>query len=137
MMQRNDYERELFNGDQGLVLRVAEPGAASHRFMAVFPRGETFAAFHLDTLRSDLELSYATTVHKAQGSEYDCVGLLLPETDLPLLTRELLYTALTRSRRSVVILGDRGLLETAAKARIRRSSGIGEKLLREAGRPEK
>jgi exodeoxyribonuclease V alpha subunit len=133
MMQRNDYERELFNGDQGLVLRVAEPGAASHRFMAVFPRGETFAAFHLDTLRSDLELSYATTVHKAQGSEYDCVGLLLPETDLPLLTRELLYTALTRSRRSVVILGDRGLLETAAKARIRRSSGIGEKLLREPG----
>ena len=128
MMQRNDYDRELFNGDQGLVLRVAEPGAASHRFMGVFPRGETFAAFHLDTLRSDLELSYATTVHKAQGSEYDCVGLVLPETDLPLLTRELLYTALTRSRRSVVILGDRGLLETAAKARIRRSSGIGEKL---------
>ena len=133
MMQRNDYDRELFNGDQGLILRVAEPGAASHRFMAVFPRGETFAAFHLDTLRSDLELSYATTVHKAQGSEYDYVGLMLPETDLPLLTRELLYTALTRSRRSVVILGERGLLETAAKARIRRSSGIGEKLLRSAG----
>jgi exodeoxyribonuclease V alpha subunit len=129
MMQRNDYDLGLFNGDQGLVLRVAEPGAASHRFMAVFPRGEAFAAFHLDTLRSDLELSYATTVHKAQGSEYDCVGLVLPEDDLPLLTRELLYTALTRSRRSVVILGDRGLLETAAKARIRRSSGIGEKLL--------
>ena len=132
MMQRNDYEREIFNGDQGLVLRVAEPGAASHRFMAVFPRGETFAAFHLDTLRSDLELSYATTVHKAQGSEYDFVGLMLPETDLPLLTRELLYTALTRSRRSVVIIGEKDLLRVAAKARIRRSSGIGEKLLRAA-----
>jgi exodeoxyribonuclease V alpha subunit len=128
MMLRNDYERELFNGDQGIVLRVAEPGAASHRFMAVFPRGETFAAFHLDTLRSDLELSYAITVHKAQGSEYDHVGLVLPESDLPLLTRELLYTALTRSRRSVVILGEKGLLQAAAEARIRRSSGIGEKL---------
>jgi exodeoxyribonuclease V alpha subunit len=128
MMLRNDYERELFNGDQGIVLRVAEPGAASHRFMAVFPRGESFAAFHLDALRSDLELSYAITVHKAQGSEYDSVGLVLPETDLPLLTRELLYTALTRSRRSVVILGEKGLLQAAAKARIRRSSGIGEKL---------
>ena len=57
------------------------------------------------------------------------MALLLPETELPLLTRELLYTALTRSRRSVVILGDRELLEAAAKARIRRSSGIGEKLL--------
>lgn len=128
MMLRNDYERELFNGDQGLVLRVAEPGAASHRFMAVFPRGETFAAFHLDALRSDLELSYAITVHKAQGSEYDYLGLVLPESDLPLLTRELLYTALTRSRRSVVILGEKDLLQAAAKARIRRSSGIGEKL---------
>jgi exodeoxyribonuclease V alpha subunit len=135
MMQRNDYDRELFNGDQGLVLRVAEPGAASHRFMAVFPRGETFAAFHLDTLRSDLELSYAVTVHKAQGSEYDYVGLVLPETDLPLLTRELLYTALTRSRRSVVILGGRDLLRSAAESRIRRSSGIGEKLLFAAGPP--
>lgn len=128
MMQRNDYERELFNGDQGIVLRVAEPGAVSHRFMAVFPRGETSAAFHLDTLRSDLELSYAVTVHKAQGSEYDHVGLVLPESELPLLTRELLYTALTRSRRSVVILGKKDLLQAAAKARIRRSSGIGEKL---------
>jgi exodeoxyribonuclease V alpha subunit len=135
MMLRNDYEREIFNGDQGIVLRVAEPGAASHRFMAVFPRDETFAAFHLDALRSDLELSYATTVHKAQGSEYDHVGLVLPETDLPLLTRELLYTALTRSRRSVVILGEKGLLQAAAKARIRRSSGIGEKLLRAGDLP--
>lgn len=133
MMQRNDYDRGLFNGDQGLVLRVSEPGAASHRYMAVFPRGEDPAVFHLEALRADLELSYAMTVHKAQGSEYEHVGLLLPETDLPLLTRELLYTALTRSRRSVVILGDRDLLQKAARSRIRRSSGIGEKLLRAAG----
>jgi exodeoxyribonuclease V alpha subunit len=134
MVLRNDYNRELFNGDQGIVLRVAEPGAVSHRFMAVFPRDDQFAAFHLDELRADLELSYAITVHKAQGSEYDHVGLVLPETDLPLLTRELLYTALTRSRRSVVILGEKDLLQAAAKARILRSSGIGEKLLR-AGNP--
>ena len=129
MMLRNDYDRGLFNGDQGLILRVAEPDAPSHRFMAVFPRGEDSVVFHLDALRPDLELSYAVTVHKAQGSEYDYVGLLLPETDLPLLTRELLYTALTRSRRSVVILGDAALLSSGVRARIRRSSGIGEKLL--------
>ena len=135
MMLRNDYERELFNGDQGLVLRVAERGAPSHRFMAVFPRDQDFAVFHLDALRADLVLSYAVTVHKAQGSEYDHVGLLLPETDLPLLTRELLYTALTRSRRSVVILGQKELLRAATKSRIRRSSGIGEKLLRAGGLP--
>ena len=129
MMLRNDYDRELFNGDQGIVLRVSEPDSPSHRFMAVFPRGEDSAIFHLDALRPDLELAYAVTVHKAQGSEYDYVGLLLPETSLPLLTRELLYTALTRSRKSVVILGEKDLLVQGIEARIRRSSGIGEKLL--------
>jgi exodeoxyribonuclease V alpha subunit len=129
MMLRNDYDRGLFNGDQGIVLRVSEPDSPSHRFMAVFPRGEDFAIFHLDSLRPDLELAYAVTVHKAQGSEYDYVGLVLPETDLPLLTRELLYTALTRSRKSVVILGERELLIQGIQARIQRSSGIGEKLL--------
>lgn len=134
MMLRNDYDRGLFNGDQGIVLRVSEPDSPSHRFMAVFPRGEDSAVFHLDALRTDLELSYAVTVHKAQGSEFDYVGLLLPETDLPLLTRELVYTALTRSRRSVVILGENDLAKKGIRARIQRSSGIGEKLLRSAPR---
>jgi exodeoxyribonuclease V alpha subunit len=129
MMLRNDYDRGLFNGDQGIVLRVSEPESASHRFMAVFPRGEDSAIFHLDTLRPDLDLAYAVTVHKAQGSEYDYVGLVLPETDLPLLTRELLYTAMTRSRKSVVILGEKDLLKKGIQARIERSCGIGEKLL--------
>ena len=130
LMLRNDYERGLFNGDQGIILRVSEPDSPSHRFMAVFPRGEDSAIFHLDALRPDLELAYAVTVHKAQGSEYDYVGLILPETDLPLLTRELLYTALTRSRKSVTILGEKDLLVRGIEARIQRSSGIGEKLLR-------
>ncbi len=110
MMLRNDYERGLFNGDQGLVLRVlTESGRA--RIMAVFPRKESFATYPLDSLGPDITLSYAMTVHKSQGSEFDYVGCVLPDHDMPLLTREVIYTAVTRSRSSVVVLGTRDSLE--------------------------
>ncbi|AKU89702.1 exodeoxyribonuclease V subunit alpha [Vulgatibacter incomptus] len=128
MMQRNDYERGLFNGDQGLVLRVREAGAAGHHFRAVFPKGEGFAVFHLDGLRAHLRLSYAMTVHKSQGSEFDVLGLILPENPMPLLTREILYTAVTRSRRGVAIVGSREVLEKGAAARLERHSGVAQKL---------
>jgi exodeoxyribonuclease V alpha subunit len=140
MMQSNDYDRGLWNGDQGVVLRVTEratsvaAGRPRVHFMAAFSRGGDVALFHLDALRADLRLSYAMTVHKAQGSEFDHVGLLLPSRspsgDLPLLTREVLYTALTRSRRSVAIVGPRAALLDGARRRMVRFSGIGEKLAR-------
>ena len=127
MVQHNDYERSLFNGDQGLVLRVSEGGAPEHR-MAVFPRKEEFAVFHLAALRAEIRLSFAITVHKGQGSEFDYVALLLPGETLPILTRELLYTAVTRSRKSVVILGGTKVLSEGVNAKLRRFSGIGERL---------
>ena len=68
------------------------------------------------------------TVHKAQGSEFDRVLLVLPGDDLPLLTRELVYTAITRARRSVAIVGARDLLVRAASRSIERHSGIAERL---------
>ncbi|MSP62488.1 MAG: exodeoxyribonuclease V subunit alpha [Myxococcales bacterium] len=133
MMQQNDYERGLFNGDQGLVLRIAEGAGGGGptreaRLCALFPSGSGLATFPLESLRGRIERSYAITVHKAQGSEFEHVGLLLPDEDLPLLTREILYTAITRSRTSVVIVGKRDLLLRAASRRIDRFSGIAEKL---------
>jgi exodeoxyribonuclease V alpha subunit len=126
MMQVNDYNRGIFNGDQGLVLNVVDRGGPEP--MAVFRRSDGFAAFQLDSLRSVLVHSYAVTVHKAQGSEFDTVGLILPDRDLPINTREILYTALTRSRQSVVIVGDREILEAGIRRMISRDSGITEKL---------
>ncbi len=124
MSEQNDYERELFNGDQGVVVRGRdEEGGATH-FMAVFARGDGFVVHPLDVLRRQLVLSYAMTVHKAQGSEFDAVTLLLPLAESPLLTREILYTALTRSRKSVVVAGSRRLFEHAVKKRMLRHSGI-------------
>ncbi len=109
MVLRNDYERGLFNGDQGVVLRVGRPGSEA-KAMAVFPRAENFVGFPLDALKEHLELCYAMTVHKAQGSEFDAVAVIMPSKDLPILTREILYTAVSRARRSVTIVGAREII---------------------------
>ena len=129
LMLRNDYDRGLFNGDQGVVALVAEDGAAP-RPRAVFARSGTYTPYHLDTLRPSIERGYALTVHKSQGSEFGSVTLLLPGSDLPILTRELLYTAVTRARSSVVIAGTRPLLRLAVRRSVERHSGVAEKLQR-------
>lgn len=128
LVERNDYGRRLYNGDQGLVLRAIDAADGRQHFMAVFRAGEGFRAFHLDGLREELGLAHAMTVHKAQGSEFARVGLVLPSHDLPLLTRELLYTAVTRAKRSVVIAGPEELLAAGVSRRLSRHSGIGERL---------
>lgn len=127
IVEQNDYERGIFNGDRGVVLAVSEQGSAP-RLMAVFPSESGFSAFPVDALGELISLSYAMTVHKAQGSEFDSVALILPDVDLPLLSRELIYTAITRSRRSVAIVGKREILERAVERRARRDSGLREKL---------
>jgi exodeoxyribonuclease V alpha subunit len=127
LVQRNDYARGLFNGDQGVVVRVDTGDGAAPRRMAVFPRGASFEAFAIDAV-ADLTPAYAMTVHKAQGSEFDDVTLVLPDEDLPLLTRELVYTAITRARRSVLFVGKRELLERAVARTVERSSGVAERL---------
>jgi exodeoxyribonuclease V alpha subunit len=127
LMIRNDYDRGLFNGDQGVLVR-ATIGDAPPRLTAVFPRGAGLVAFAYDGLRDDLRVAYATTVHKAQGAELDYVALVLPERDLPLLSRELVYTALTRARRSVVIVGRWELLALAVARPLERASGLGARL---------
>src|SRR5262249_22538819 len=128
MVLRNDYERRLFNGDQGIVLNIRDGG--SRAFLAgVFPRGKELAVFGIDTLRESIELAYATSVHKAQGSEFDAVAVILPEKDLPLLlTREVLYTAVSRAQRSVVVVGSEQMLDLGITRRSERHSGLAEEL---------
>ncbi len=125
LVMRNDYERGLFNGDQGLVLWV-DGARSGRRVCAVFRRADGFAAFPVETVAPILELAHATTVHKAQGSEHDVVALLLPKEPIPLLTREMLYTAITRARRGVVVVGSRTIVEEGVRRRMERSSGLSE-----------
>ena len=130
IMRRNDYERGLFNGDQGLIVRASVDGGPQH-FQVVFPRGDGFALFRLDALRAHIELAFAMTVHKSQGSEFDGVALILPQAELPLLSRELLYTGITRARDSVVLVGADSLLRYAVAKESQRFSGLAEKLASE------
>jgi exodeoxyribonuclease V alpha subunit len=126
MVERNDYERGLFNGDLGLVVHGEDEGEAG-LFVAFRRRGD-WVAFPLESL-GEIAPAFAVTVHKAQGSEHEQVVAVLPETDIPLLTREWLYTALTRARRSVLIVGSPALLTCAVTRRVERYSGIREKLM--------
>jgi len=127
MVLRNDYERMLFNGDQGVVLRVRRPGYKA-ALMAVFPRGDNFVAFRIDALKEHLEMCYAMTVHKAQGSEFDSVAVIMPDKDIPMLTREILYTAVSRARRSVTIIGSTDIIRGGLSRRSERYSGLREQL---------
>jgi exodeoxyribonuclease V alpha subunit len=127
IVARNDYDRSLFNGDQGVVVNALD--ADGKRYGAVvFVRGTAFVVFRLDTLGDLLELGYATTVHKAQGSEFDIAAVMLPDRDLPVLTRELLYTAVSRCRRAVVIVGDPSLLRAGIARKADRYSGVAAEL---------
>jgi len=124
---RNDYERGLFNGDHGIRLWVRR-GNGSQVPMAVFPRGDNFVAFRFEAMREFVELSYAMTVHKAQGSEFDSIAIVLPEKPVAVLTRELIYTAVSRSRTSVVIVGDESTLNHAIASRVERFSGLADRI---------
>jgi exodeoxyribonuclease V alpha subunit len=129
-MTGNDYERGLYNGDPGIIVRVADDGGAQ-RFRAVFRRDGELVPFPLDAVRQSLELAWAITVHKSQGSEWDHVVIVLPDDDLPILTRELVYTALTRARSGAVVVGSPAVLDAAARRRAARHSGLADRVLAE------
>jgi exodeoxyribonuclease V alpha subunit len=122
MVTRNDYVLELFNGDSGVVVRDDAGG-----LRVAFPRGNEALLVPFDSLPEPV-LAFAITVHKSQGSEYDHVLLTLPTTDSAsarrLLTREILYTGLTRARHSATIHASREILLHACQAQVQRDSGL-------------
>ena len=94
------------------------------RLEAVFPSPEGgFSAHAVGPILAHLELAYALTVHKAQGSEYERVVIVLPSEDTPFVSREILYTALTRAKRVVTIVGSREVILQAAQNLGRRGEG--------------
>jgi exodeoxyribonuclease V alpha subunit len=122
------------NGDQGAVLPVQD-AAGRVAPMAVFAAGVGFRLFPLATLRGFVRPAYAITVHKAQGSEADHAALLLPDADMPLLTRELIYTAATRARTAMVVVGRPALLAQAVARPLGRSSGLADRLVARGALP--
>lgn len=126
MVTRNDYATGLFNGDVGVFWPDTAAGGALRVFFPA-PRGGGLRALLPARLPAH-ETVYAMTVHKSQGSEFDQVLLVLPERVSPVLTRELLYTALTRARVGVEIWGSEATVAAAVGARVERASGLRDAL---------
>jgi len=118
IMTANDYSLRLFNGDVGVI--VAGPGG---RLSAAFERGGEVIEVSTTRLAA-VDTVYAMTVHKAQGSQFSAVAVVLPQPGSPILTRELLYTALTRAREEVTLIGDEAAIREAVLHPIARSSGL-------------
>jgi len=121
MVTTNDYHVNLFNGDVGIV------GADSQRpaGRVVFFEGEGGELRRLAPSRlPPHETALAMSVHKSQGSEFDEVAVLLPQRPSPVVTRELLYTAVTRARRKVTIHGPLEVVRHAITCPTRRASGL-------------
>lgn len=118
MVTQNDYRQHLFNGDTGLVLRDQ-----TGQLKACFYSENSLRWFELTRLPAH-ETAFAITVHKSQGSEFDKVCILLPEQDSAILNRELLYTAITRAKKQVMLLCTQTILTKTISTQHQRQSGL-------------
>jgi exodeoxyribonuclease V alpha subunit len=118
----NDYRVGLFNGDTGVCL------AGEDGHLRVWFRTETGLQTLLPSAVPAHETAYAMTVHKSQGSEFEAVWLLLPAADNPVLSRELIYTGITRARQRLTVLGPADVLRQAVARVIQRDSGLRSRL---------
>jgi exodeoxyribonuclease V alpha subunit len=118
IVTENDYALGLYNGDTGVVVR-----ADGDRLVAAFQRGEDVDAVSPTRLAA-VDTVYAMTVHKSQGSQFDVVAFLVPGSDSRILTRELLYTAVTRARDRLVVVGAEDAIRAAIERPITRASGL-------------
>jgi exodeoxyribonuclease V alpha subunit len=129
LLTRNDYALGLFNGDIGVVWdEVEADGTTVQRAFISSPEfGDAAKGFPLPQL-PEAVTAWAMTVHKSQGSEFDTVVVILPDSDVRTLTRELLYTAVTRAKSRVIIVGPDESLRVAVGRTARRGSGLAARL---------
>ena len=125
IVTRNDYNLGLYNGDIGICLPES-PG--SRELFIWFERDDGSFRRFLPVRLPSHETAWALTVHKSQGSEFKEVVVVLPETDNRILSRELLYTAITRAREKVMIRGEASLFRQVADRTIERQSGLAGQL---------
>ncbi len=124
LVTENDYELRLFNGDTGVIVQSA-PGRTS----AAFDRGGEIVELSPTRLES-IDTVYAMTIHKSQGSQFDVAAVLLPDVGSRILTRELLYTAATRARRRLILVGTEEAIRAAVARPVARASGLRTRLWR-------
>jgi exodeoxyribonuclease V alpha subunit len=122
LVTENDYGLRLYNGDTGVVVRTDDG-----RVAAAFERRGTPVPFAPSRL-SAIETVYAMTVHKSQGSQFGTAAVLLPAPTSQILTRELLYTAVTRAREHLILAGTEETIRAAIARPVARASGLAARL---------
>jgi len=118
MIARNDRTLGLFNGDIGIAL----PGEGGLRVWFFMPDGSIKSVQPSRLPQHDT--AYAMTVHKSQGSEFDHAALVLPNQYAPVLTRELVYTAITRAKKMLSVYANKKVMDKAIATRTERRSGL-------------
>ncbi|QIZ76889.1 exodeoxyribonuclease V subunit alpha [Ferrimonas lipolytica] len=126
MVMRNDYSVNLMNGDVGICLPSASDGG---QLRVVFPMPDGSLKAVLPSRLSSVETVFAMTVHKSQGSEFSHTALVLPDKPNPVLTRELIYTGITRAKLWFsLVISDGSLVAEAIRSQTVRSSGLSQRL---------
>ncbi|CAO1666288.1 exodeoxyribonuclease V subunit alpha [Halomonas sp. NYA30] len=128
LVTQNDYGLKLMNGDIGITMAVPDPRSSGRSLLRVaFPTSDPENPIHwvLPSRLHAVETVFAMTVHKSQGSEFQHTALLLPQTPNPILTRELVYTGITRARDWLTLIeAKRGILNEAVTRAVMRVSGL-------------
>jgi exodeoxyribonuclease V alpha subunit len=122
LVTENDYGLRLYNGDSGVVVAGGAGGVT-----AVFERRGDVVGYSPSRLGA-VETVYAMTVHKSQGSQFGTAAVLLPDPGSQILTRELLYTAVTRARERLIVAGPEAAIRAAVARPVARASGLGWRL---------
>ena len=125
LITKNDYNLRLFNGDIGIILPDPDSG---NELRAFFLSGEEKLRKLSPIRLSEYQTVYAMTVHKSQGSEFGRIIFVLPDRDTPVITRELIYTGITRARNGVEVWGKEGLFLKGVSRRTKRTSGLHDML---------
>jgi exodeoxyribonuclease V alpha subunit len=129
LITRNNYGLELFNGDIGITM--PEPESGSKDLYVYFSDISGKLRRFLPHRLPEHETAYAMTVHKSQGSEFENVLLVLPNQDYPVLTRELIYTGITRAKNHISIWGREEIIKATILRKISRNSGLKDALWEE------
>ncbi|NNE95119.1 MAG: exodeoxyribonuclease V subunit alpha [Acidimicrobiales bacterium] len=118
IVTNNDYLLKLFNGDTGIVIKTGD-----NQRSVVFPDSANPAPLKPAQI-GQLDTWWAMTIHKSQGSEFDHAVVALPEPGSPVLSRELLYTGVTRAKSQVTVVGTEAAVRQAIETPVRRASGL-------------
>ena len=122
LVTQNDYSLPLFNGDTGVIIARADD-----RKSAIFERQDGLVEISPNRLGA-VDTVHALTIHKSQGSQADAVAVLLPDADSRILTRELLYTAVTRARESMLVCGTEAAVRAGLERPVAHASGLADRL---------